>query len=310
MTDQNQEPTTVQDNEESLEGLIDAESLESFKKDTTEETQEQQTNAQESTEEESQVETEKESTDAEEVESKPEETETAKNNEGTDNKPFLTIKYNKQDKELSQEDAITLAQKGMNYDHLQSKVDSLSKTTARLEEQAKANGMTVDEYLDKLDEVQRDFEYNNALEKAKAENPGADEKLLERIVKAEIELSRKDKELNKVNTKTKIAEEKHADLQKQIDKFLSIHTDIKADQLESVLTDDMYELMDQGYTISEAYDKIKSNEAVASNSAAKAQAKVNQKKEDNKSKSLGNISNSGETTKDPLEEAMLSAFKE
>ena len=291
-----QEPTTVQETtEDDLTGLLDESSLNedgTLKSQTSEASDE----LVDETKEPKKDEPEKE--EPEEVEETIEETD----------KPFLTVKYNKEEKGLSQEEAITLAQKGMNYDHLQDKVDSMSKDYSRLEEQAKLNGMEIGEYLDKLDEVQKQFEYSNALEKAKQENPEADEKLLERIVKAEIELSRKDKELNKVNTKTKIAEDKQADLQKQIDKFLNIHKDIKVDQLQSILTDDMYKLMDDGYTIAEAYDIVKSKEAVSNSAKEIAQVKVSQKKEENKSKSLGNLTNSGDTKKDALEEAMLSAF--
>lgn len=294
-----QEPTTVQDTEDSLEGLIDDESIKNFTQDSTEETQEKETNSQKDTEGDSNVVKE---------DSKPEETDTT-NKEATDNKPFLKIKYNKEDKELSQEEAITLAQKGMNYDHLQNKVDEMSKINNRLEEQAKLNGMSVVEYLDSLDKVQEEFEYNKALEETKAKYPEADENLIKELVENKIAASRKDKELSKVNEKTKIAEDNRKSLQQQIDKFLDIHSDIKVDDLEKILTDDMYKLMDQGYTLTEAYDKVKGKEALSNSSKQQEQAKVDQKKEDNKAKSLGNLNNSGDAGKDEMMEAFMSAFK-
>lgn len=295
-----QEPTTVQDTEDSLEGLIDAESMKDFTQDSTEDTQEKDTNSQKDNNEESKP---------VEDNSKPEESNTADKTEETDNKPFLKIKYNKEDKELSQEEAITLAQKGMNYDHLQNKVDEMSKINNRLEEQAKLNGMSVVEYLDSLDKLQEEFEYNKALEETKAKYPEADENLIKELVENKIAASRKDKELSKVNEKTKIAEDNRKSLQQQIDKFLDIHSDIKVDQLEKILTDDMYKLMDQGYTLTEAYDKVKGKEALSNSSKQQEQAKVDQKKEDNKAKSFGNLNNSGDTAKDELMEAFMSAFK-
>ena len=53
--------------------------------------------------------------DTEEV-SEPTEAKAEETTEVKADEPFLTIRYNKEDKGLTREDAITYAQKGMNYD--------------------------------------------------------------------------------------------------------------------------------------------------------------------------------------------------
>lgn len=43
--------------------------------------------------------------------------------EPSESEPFLTVRYNKEDKSLSREDAVTYAQKGMNYDKLSGRLE-------------------------------------------------------------------------------------------------------------------------------------------------------------------------------------------
>ena len=69
-------------------------------------------------------------------------------------KPFLTVRYNKQDKPLSREEAAVYAQKGMNYDKLSEKLKvadeqlkSLSGTKALAAENTARSGMVETEAL-------------------------------------------------------------------------------------------------------------------------------------------------------------------
>lgn len=54
----------------------------------------------------------------EETESQPDEESEEETAEEEDNEPFMTIRYNKSDKGLTKEEAVVLAQKGLNYDHV------------------------------------------------------------------------------------------------------------------------------------------------------------------------------------------------
>ena len=58
--------------------------------------------------------------------------------------PKIKVKYDKEEKELSYDEAVTLAQKGMNYDRLNEKYDSLKAKEHAIklvEKLAEQNGM-------------------------------------------------------------------------------------------------------------------------------------------------------------------------
>lgn len=72
-------------------------------------------------------------------------------------KPFLTVRYNKQDKPLSREEAAMYAQKGMNYDKLSERLKTADEQLERLgglkalaAEYAAQNGATETEALDAI----------------------------------------------------------------------------------------------------------------------------------------------------------------
>lgn len=64
--------------------------------------------------------------------------------------PFLSVKYNKEEKHLTKEEAVELAQKGMNYDKILQKYQELSNNPglAYLNRLAEANGVTVEQLVD------------------------------------------------------------------------------------------------------------------------------------------------------------------
>jgi hypothetical protein len=67
----------------------------------------------------------------------------------------------------------------------------------------------------------------------------------------------------------------------------------------------VFEFVKQGYTLLEAYNKFQRMNAQKSN--AEANAKVNQLNEENKKKSLGNITNAGKTEADDFMNGFLTA---
>lgn len=70
---------------------------------------------------------------------------------------YLTIRYNGQDMQINQQQAIELAQKGMNYDHVHSEMQQLRQAPefAFLDRIAQASGMTRQQYVEY---AQRQFE--------------------------------------------------------------------------------------------------------------------------------------------------------
>jgi len=78
--------------------------------------------------------------------------------ETTQESPKLKIKYNHEEKEIDLEEARILAQKGMNYDKLQEKLQQLENDPARklVEKQAAQYGMTPQEYISAVEKQQEE----------------------------------------------------------------------------------------------------------------------------------------------------------
>ena len=86
---------------------------------------------------------------------------------------FLRIKYNGEEMSLNEDDARTLAQKGMNYDRFYEPIERL----------ARMNGLSVGDYLNKLNDTQIQYEVSQEVENLR-EDPkydGVSDEVLEEI---------------------------------------------------------------------------------------------------------------------------------
>lgn len=102
---------------------------------------------------------------------------TEANSTETTEQPFLTIQYNKESKGLTQEEATTLAQKGMNYDKVYQELQDYKtgKITdpalSELDFWAKQNGMNRQEYVNFLRENRKTQMLQNELNDIRAKYP-------------------------------------------------------------------------------------------------------------------------------------------
>ena len=115
-------------------------------------------------------------------------------NEGAPQEHFLTVRYNKQDKPLSREEAAEYAQKGLNYDKVSErlaqaneKLGAYENVTALASELAARNGITEAAALDLIwqklsDERDRQAGVNSQLEAFMKEHPNVDPLTLPRAV--------------------------------------------------------------------------------------------------------------------------------
>lgn len=118
---------------------------------------------------ENQEETQEEVEETEQVEQQPQ--------------PFLNVRYNKEDVGLTQEQAIEYAQMGMNYGKLNEKYSALN---GQLGELAQRNGMSVDEFIERLFETQNIVEVNNELEQLKQQYPDTNEEALMELAQSRV----------------------------------------------------------------------------------------------------------------------------
>ena len=91
--------------------------------------------------------------------------------------PFLDIVYNKETKNLSKEEARTLAQKGMNYDHLKERY-------APIEELARLNGMDVTTFINSLNDTQMHFELEKEMNSLRQQFPDTNEEVLKELAQS------------------------------------------------------------------------------------------------------------------------------
>jgi len=214
--------------------------------------------------------------DFEEPEAEAEETTEAEAEE-----PFLTVRYDKEDKNLSKDEAVTYAQKGMNYDRMYGKYQELND---RLTALAEMNGMDVNGYLDSLNTAQTNYAISKEVQELKEQYPNADQELLKELATKNVNERMAHQQTAKQEEETSHEESQREALEKQMDIFRAVHPDVRADNLD----DKVYELMGQGYTLLEAYTVVYQPK----------QDVIQTKNEANKKKSLGNVSTSDNISTD------------
>lgn len=216
-------------------------------------------------------------------------TETNKDSQvaSSQDQPFLNIKYNKEDVGLSKEEAIEFAQKGKNYDHLKEKYDLLNTEMDNL---ARANGMSVQDYIRNLRDVQNAFELNREVEALKEQYPNSPDELLQEVAQSHLRenanVLSKQKE-NEVNAKRQ-------EINRQLDVFIKMYPNVDPQKLDK----SVYEKMNEGFTLSEAYSMFKETERQGQLAKKQSLEKIEKQNQENKKKSLGNTTNNGVDEKD------------
>ena len=198
---------------------------------------------------------------------------------------FLKIKFNHEELGLTKEEAIELAQKGKNYDALSEKYNRLANdpVLTELNRLAQANGMSVNDYLKGLADVQNRAAFNNAFNELKAQYPNADDALLEELAQ-----SRLNSKAQAQSNQAKQAEaSRKAEIGRQLDIFTKRYPDVNPQSLDQRV----YRLMAENYTLLEAYETVMSEDRAANKKAQESQAKKQKQHMENKAKSMGNMSN-------------------
>ena len=215
--------------------------------------------------------------------------------------PFLTVKFNKEDRNLTQEEAIQLAQKGLNYDRIYPNYEKMNKNFGQYEsvynqlsELAEQNGRTVDEYINSLNEMQEQYAVSLELKSLKEQYPGTDENLLRELAKSKINEKKSFEKTQKRQSETEKMDAQKLEIKRQIDKFQKIYPDLDPGELD----EEVYAYMDEGYTLLEAYNTVKGKNDALAQAEKQRQIEAAKKNQSNKKKSLGNIGTNGSSAKD------------
>lgn len=218
--------------------------------------------------------------------------------EATETEPFMTIRYNKADKALTKEEAITMAQKGMNYDHMKEKYDTLNN---RLSELASMNDMEIEQYLESLNSMQINFAVTKEVKALKERFPNSDEELLKEIAQKRVsERLEKNKAQNQVNETEK--ETKKNEIKRQVELFEKRYPELDAGKLDPKV----YEMMEEGYTLLEAYQEHQNQLRVAREKEEQKKREVERINAKNKKKSLGNVTTNDNANSDEFMAGFMS----
>lgn len=192
-------------------------------------------------------------------------------------KTFLRVKYNDEEQDLNEDDARMYAQKGMNYDKIYNPLQKL----------AKANGLQVGEYLHQLEATQRQYEISQEVDRLRQDEKYADlsDEILEEIANSRIEKIVSEEAQIKAEEQSNQEKLVEQELKRQVDMFQREYPNVKPEEV----SDEVIDLVKQGYTLLEAYHKW---------DATNAKQIAKRQNEENKKRSLGNTTNAGKVDSD------------
>ena len=207
---------------------------------------------------------------------------------------FLKVKFNGEERTLTEEEARVLAQKGMNYDRFYEPIERL----------ARMNGMSVGDYVNQLNDTQMEYEVAKEIDSLK-EDPryeDVNEDVLREIAESRVKGSIEKRDTEYANQIQEQADAQQLQVQKEIDKFMEEYPEFKNKGPES-LDPKVFQYVQQGYTLLEAYNKFQRE--MVNQQQMDLKVKASQKNEENRKKSLGNTSNAGNTDDDPFLKGFL-----
>ena len=196
--------------------------------------------------------------------------------------PFgLKVTYNGEEQTLNEDDARSYAQKGMNYDKIYEPLQRLTRM----------HGLnSVGELLNMLNDTEVQYQISNEMDRMR-EDPkyeNVSDEILEEIATAKVNESISNQDYEFENAQKEQADAESARLQRDVEKFFNEYPEFRGKSPDSI-DQGVYDLVKQGYTLLEAYQKW---------SRDNPQTKVSKLNEENKKKSLGNTTNAGKVDND------------
>lgn len=203
---------------------------------------------------------------------------------------FLTIRYNKQDRRLSKKEAVELAQKGANYDHVKAELDSYRTGPIGQAMKAYADqaGMSVEQYAEMMAKQAEAAAEKKAIEELQEKYPDAPDELLKEYAR-----------LQRETTKTQAKSAEESKLQREWADALAEYPDIKPDAIPQ----DVHDAVAEGKSPIEAlrmHELTALRAKVAELTAAK---ETKRQQEDNRARSIGSaagVSSGGDEQDDFL----------
>ena len=223
-----------------------------------------------------------------------------------DYKPLLDalkgkIKYNKEDHEVpSIEDLIENYQKGLNYDKKLQELENLqnSKLEKYAKEKADALGISVDEYMDRVERYEEDQKrQQEQSELDELVNAGMPDTLARELIAGREQRKQLQRELNEIKEEREAAK-KEAAKNKEYEDFLNEFPDVKASEIPKEVFEDA-----EKTSLSNAYMKWKMKEM-------ETQISILKTNEKNKNSAVGGVTSTGPTNEKHEKDFFLEGFLE
>ena len=218
---------------------------------------------------------------------------TTEEGEVTEKPQMLTLKYNGEVKEITLDEAVALAQKGMNYDKKLAELEALknSRQIQMIERLAKESNLSVEEYLDSVEQQFEKQTIAKICDQIRRKYPDIDKAALEEMAKSQYALIQQDKKQKELE-ESKNSKMQEEDIQKKEERLNQMVSDFLEEypevNLEEELKDaEFAKLLEKGESLVSAYRKIE-------NQRLKTQLNAEKLNNKNKAKSTGSLS--GEAT--------------
>lgn len=238
--------------------------------------------------------------ETEESEGKPAEEEAE---ETAEEEPFMVIRYNKEDRPLNRDQTKALAQKGMNYDAMQQamqeRYDALNRDILRL---AQMNNMDVPQYLKSLEDMQVNFAVSRELQALKEQYPETDETILKELAGNRVADRLSKNQSQQAQNRQIEADKQRNEIRRQLEMFERKYPGVDAQNLDQKV----YDLMKEGYTLLEAYNEFKEEQAQADRTSQDQQKQIEKLNRKNQKKKLGNLNNTDSIMEDDFMAGFLS----
>ncbi len=199
----------------------------------------------------------------------------------------LRVKYNGEERDLSLEEARTLAQKGLNYDHVVAERDQNRNAFNFLLERAKSEGITVEQLIER----ERGQAENQRLEAKMSEIRTRDDDASEETVKSLARLELEAEKNRAEQEKAKALEDKNKAEIEGWNRLFREHPELIASDGGAKVSPGVFDLVKKGYSPVEAY-------FIERNRELEAQNKMYSDADTAKKKSVGSLAGVQNTDED------------
>lgn len=165
--------------------------------------------------------------------------------------PFMKVKYNGAEQGLSQEEAITYAQKGMNYDKIYGQLEQLRNDPTRqvFEAQAQRAGLSLSEYAERLNQFQAESEKTQIANDFKRKNPDVTDEVARQYAEAQYQSTAMKKQAEQAQATQKAEQDRQQEAIAQIEAFQKEYPDVDIRNLPT----DVVDSINAGETLLSAY---------------------------------------------------------